>query len=662
MNIRVKIGTAMILLSLIVSITVSLFATLISRDIIKRRSEGFLTTIINEKSAIIDSNLNSINKLCSSMYNEFNSTFNFSNKNQDYIDKYIDKFELTVILNAEQNSSDSAFLILFSSGKEKVIWYEDSNYDGIPNKVTNIEEKISLLDKVKGKSSNDWIIDFEKLNATYFRKIFNEEAELIAVVGMNLKLVEVVRHIFQFEYLDTGKIFLTTSDGKTIFHPEKDNRFIGELKKTGEGIFVTSRDKNNQEYILSTRKLANNWLLTIYISKEDLYSELDIITKVIAILLIFSTIGIIIFSLIISRFIAEPYNYLTARIESIGGGNYDIAIDKSYFKRTDEVGILSRAIKEMVKLQKQSFEEINNNNINLEITVKNRTEELEMANSALEEYFDIINQKQKDLTETNMQLEKSLIEVKETRKELIKAEKIASSRYIAIGIAHNMNTPLGNIITMISYLKTIKDELTNDFKNSHLTETKLISFLENISEICLRIETSNGQMKSLIKKLRNFSVIKAKEDIIPIDVGKAIEVIVNNFQFEHNDLQVDVTIENRADRLIKCQATDLHNVFYELMGNSIIHGLEGVENPKIDIKIYNSKSKGVEISFKDNGIGLDETDLHEIFTPMYTTKLGQHPGLGLAMVHNIVIELFHGDINIKSEKNEGIEILIKLYE
>lgn len=662
MNIRVKIGTAMILLSLVVSISVSFFANIISRDIIKRRSEGFLTTIVNEKVSIIDSNLNSVNKLSLNMLDEFKNTFNFKNSDPEYISKYLDKFELTVILNAEQNSSNSAFFILFSSHREDIIWYEDNNYDGIPNRVTSNIEIDNLLNIVKEEPRKQWVVDYDKLKVTHINCVYDEYGNLIAVVGMNLKLVEIIRHIYRFEYLNSGRLLLTTENKKVVFHPEKNSRFIDDVDITIPGVFKTAIDENGEEYILSSFKLFNNWVLTIFISKDDLYSELDRITLVIIILVLVSIVGIFVFSLITSRFIADPYKYLTSTIESIGKGNYDISIDKNYFRRTDEVGILSRAIKEMVKLQKQSFQEIQNNNINLEKTVESRTQELQMANSALEEYLNVIQEKQKDLTKTNDQLEQSLLDVKETRKELIKAEKIASSRYIAIGIAHNMNTPLGNIVTMISYLKLLKDELFSDLQNKKLTQDKLNAFLENINEVCYRIEASDEQMKTLIKKLRSFSEIKTKEDFLPMDIGSAIEVIVKNFIFEHGENLPVINVKNSATKNIKCNAPDLHKVIYELIDNSIIHGLEGVKSPTIDIEIYDSEKNGVGILYKDNGIGVKESDVQEVFTPLFTTKLGKHSGLGLAMVHHIVIELLHGEISLKSHKNAGTEILIKFFD
>ncbi len=662
LNIRIKIGAAMILLSLIVSIVIGMTANFTSRDIIKRRSEGFLNTIVNEKVATIDSNLYSVEKLCVNMQNEFIDTFNFNSNDRTYIDKYIDKFELTVILNSEQNSSNSAFLIIFAGNQERVIWYEDNNLDGVPDKENDINKQNEMLEVVKNSTRSEWVVDYEKLHVTLFKYIVNEENELVAVVGMNLKLVELIRHIHRFEYLETGKLFLTTEKNEVIYHPNKTQMIEEVVEITGPGIFITKADENGKDFILSSIELSNGWILTISISKENLYSELNKMTVVIAIMVLLSLIGIVIFSLITSRFIAEPYKYLTFTIESIGHGNYDINIDESYFKRSDEVGILSRAIQEMVKLQKESFEEIKNYNTNLEKLVEDRTEKLSKSNFALENSLSIIKEKQSDLKVTNEQLEESLVQIKETRKELIKTEKIASSRYIAIGIAHNMNTPLGNIITMMSFLGTKAKELLFEFESGRLSKTKLADLFGTIDEVCSHVESNNEQMKSLIEKLKNLSTIKMNTNIQAIDIGDTIGVIVNKFLSEHVELEFKINVINDAKQKIKIDAGDLDKIIYELIDNSIVHGFENIELPEININVSDDENHNVYITYKDNGSGVKQDLIQEVFTPLFTTKLGKHHGLGLAMVHNIVIEIFKGEISIKSDNQSGTEILIKLHD
>jgi len=71
--------------------------------------------------------------------------------------------------------------------------------------------------------------------------------------------------------------------------------------------------------------------------------------------------------------------------------------------------------------------------------------------------------------------------------------------------------------------------------------------------------------------------------------------------------------------------------------------------------IVRKKEKFVNIEIVDDGIGMDEKTLRNIFVPFFTTK-EKGTGLGLAIVHRIVEE-HHGDIllKVKKEKEQNLQ-------
>jgi len=66
----------------------------------------------------------------------------------------------------------------------------------------------------------------------------------------------------------------------------------------------------------------------------------------------------------------------------------------------------------------------------------------------------------------------------------------------------------------------------------------------------------------------------------------------------------------------------------------------------------------VEITFHDNGKGIDPEDLPKIFDPFYTTK-GNRTGLGLSVAYGIV-QAHHGTIDVNSTLGIGTTLIIKL--
>jgi len=69
----------------------------------------------------------------------------------------------------------------------------------------------------------------------------------------------------------------------------------------------------------------------------------------------------------------------------------------------------------------------------------------------------------------------------------------------------------------------------------------------------------------------------------------------------------------------------------------------------------------VEITYEDDGNGIDQKNLNHIFDPFFTTKLGQGgSGLGLSIVHNLVVGVLGGTINVESTPDEGTKFILIL--
>jgi signal transduction histidine kinase len=92
--------------------------------------------------------------------------------------------------------------------------------------------------------------------------------------------------------------------------------------------------------------------------------------------------------------------------------------------------------------------------------------------------------------------------------------------------------------------------------------------------------------------------------------------------------------------------------------NSIIHGFEGRENGRITITVM-PLSNQLNILFKDDGMGVDESIKSKVFEPFTTTKRGEGgSGLGLHLVYNLVTQALGGTIVLNSEANQGVSIEI----
>jgi len=72
------------------------------------------------------------------------------------------------------------------------------------------------------------------------------------------------------------------------------------------------------------------------------------------------------------------------------------------------------------------------------------------------------------------------------------------------------------------------------------------------------------------------------------------------------------------------------------------------------------KGNNIEISIKDDGMGIAKDSIEKIFEPFYTTKVvGKGTGLGLSISYGIIAK-HKGEIKVKSKKGNGTEFIIIL--
>ena len=103
----------------------------------------------------------------------------------------------------------------------------------------------------------------------------------------------------------------------------------------------------------------------------------------------------------------------------------------------------------------------------------------------------------------------------------------------------------------------------------------------------------------------------------------------------------------------------LNQVLTNLLLNSLVHGFEGRDDGIISLKAKKDKQL-IVIEYSDNGRGIPQENVPRIFDPFFTTNKKAGTGLGLHIVHNLVIQKLNGSINCESEVNNQTTFTIEL--
>ena len=227
-------------------------------------------------------------------------------------------------------------------------------------------------------------------------------------------------------------------------------------------------------------------------------------------------------------------------------------------------------------------------------------------------------------------------EKKEMEERLAEQKKLASLGRIAAVVAHELNTPLANILVTAEYLA----ERVKKYRNE----------LEVIKN-----EVKNAT--SIIRDVLSFSRMEIKEKK-RVNLGEVIEEAIE--KVKRMGIADDVIIDNRVNDLeIKGDRQRLLGCFVNIIKNAVMAKDENKNNHFVIIDAVENKN-AVDIIIRDNGTGMSEDIQKNALKPFFTTRpLGEGTGLGL-FIANWIAEEHGGGIKIKSKKGGGTEVKVRL--
>jgi len=258
-------------------------------------------------------------------------------------------------------------------------------------------------------------------------------------------------------------------------------------------------------------------------------------------------------------------------------------------------------------------------------------------NSFLNEEIQLLNKIALEIG--NLFERKQIIESEALAKRQIeRADRLGILGEITAGIAHELNTPLANIL---GYTELLKEQ----FKNNQ-------QVLDDLDKII----NSAIFSREVVKKLMFFSCDMPQQmelrNIVPI-IKDAIGLLNPNFTKKNLTCQLQI---DKDEILLRVDAIQLTQVLFNLVINAIYFS---PKDGQINVMVSDTK-KQVVLKISDEGPGIHSDNLENIFNPFFTTKpVGDGSGLGLSVVHGIV-KSHKGEINFEANIPKGTIFTIAL--
>jgi C4-dicarboxylate-specific signal transduction histidine kinase len=299
-------------------------------------------------------------------------------------------------------------------------------------------------------------------------------------------------------------------------------------------------------------------------------------------------------------------------------------------------------------------------NRELKKKIDQRNLELETLNKQLKK--DIADRKraEKELKKTNNDLSESLKKLKFAQDKLVQSEKLASLGGLVSGLAHEINTPIGIGITASTFIMQQIKKLETIYNNGELNEPVLKKIVNKAYEGASMINSNLSRAGDLISHFKQVSVDQASETHRKIVVDEYINGVIASLSLEFKQSPHDIEVKCPPGLVFDSRPGALAQIITNFVMNAMIHAFEGIEKGKIVIDIR-ADDTTMSLMCRDNGNGIDEKSLKQIFDPFYTTKREQGgSGLGLYVVYNLVTQGLNGTIDCQSEPGKGTTFTVNV--
>jgi two-component system NtrC family sensor kinase len=274
-------------------------------------------------------------------------------------------------------------------------------------------------------------------------------------------------------------------------------------------------------------------------------------------------------------------------------------------------------------------------------------------------------------------LSRQFIEIKAAQARIAQQEKMASIGQLAAGVAHEINNPIGFIMSNLTSLRKYLARLSEFIEAQSQAIRRLSTEAVRQDEVAKEVEESRrslkidyvmddmhalvtesldgaGRVKKIVQDFKSFTHVD-QAGFKPADINECLESTIN---IVWNELKNKAEVKKDYGDLpqTKCNPGQLNQAFMNLLVNAA-HAIE----MRGEIAIRTREENGsISVSISDTGCGIPADRMSRIFEPFFTTKeVGKGTGLGLSIAYDIV-KKHSGSIDVRSSVGKGTTFTVTI--
>ncbi len=274
-----------------------------------------------------------------------------------------------------------------------------------------------------------------------------------------------------------------------------------------------------------------------------------------------------------------------------------------------------------------------------------------------------------ELGTINAELSKTLSDLRNTQRELVQAEKLASLGRLSAGLAHEIQNPLNFVANFSDLNAELASDLLDTLARARQSggppdldavQADLEAIVDNARRVRDHSRRAEGIVRSLMGHVRDVGGERRPADVhelleraVSTEIPRDSLIVVER-QYAPDLAPVDL-ISGSMQRVF---VNLIENARWGLEHRAQAEGDGYVPRLALSTEAYEG---GVQIRVADNGVGIPLAHCARVFEPFFTTKpAGQGTGLGLSLAYDIVTEGHNGTLGVVSREGEGAAFTITL--
>ncbi len=258
------------------------------------------------------------------------------------------------------------------------------------------------------------------------------------------------------------------------------------------------------------------------------------------------------------------------------------------------------------------------------------------------------------LAAANGELSLTVEQLRAARSELVRAEKMAALGHLVAGVAHELNTPIGNGVMALSAMA----DATRGFRaalQSGLKRVELQQFVLSVEQGTDIAGRNLHRAAELVHSFKQVAVDQTSSKRRSFELSEVVHEMVVSLRpmFNRTPYQVEVNVP-QSGLLLDSYPGALGQAIGNLIQNAVVHGFDGLGHGTVRIDAHRAPDGHVVLRVADDGRGIAAENIGRIFEPFMTTKMGRGgTGLGLHISYNAVVNVLGGTLTVQSTPGEG---------